>query len=160
MATVDSGNRVMRLLFQLHRWAYRRSRGRVGARFLGVPMLLLTTTGRRTGRPHTTALTYLKDGEHLVVVASNGGARQHPAWFLNLRASPHAQVQVGSMLYGVRASEAAGAERERLWTGMIQLYRGYRGYQARTARRIPVVILEPLSQPAPAVTTPQTTANV
>ena len=117
----------------------------MGGRLLGVPMLLLTTTGRRSGQPHTTALTYLTEGVHFVIVASNGGAPHHPAWLLNLRAHSEAQIQVGATPHHVRAREAAGAERERLWTRMVHLYAGYGGYQARTTRRIPVVILELVS---------------
>ncbi len=116
----------------------------MGGRLLGVPMLLLTTIGRRSGQPHTTALTYLTDGAHFVIVASNGGSPHHPAWLLNLRAHPEVQIQVGPTRHRVRAREAADPERQRLWTGMVQLYAGYGGYQARTTRRIPVVILEPM----------------
>lgn len=111
-------------------------------------MLLLTTTGRRSGQPHTIALTYLTEAAHYAVVASNGGAPQHPAWFHNLRAFPEAQIQVGSMVHRVRVREAVGAERERLWNRMVQLYGGYRGYQARTTRQIPVLVLEPMNQPS------------
>ncbi|HEX9532459.1 MAG TPA: nitroreductase family deazaflavin-dependent oxidoreductase [bacterium] len=138
--------RVMGLFWRFHRSVYRRSGGRFGGRVLGMPVLLLTTTGRRSGQPHTTALTYLTEGAHFAVVASNGGAPQHPAWFLNLRAFPQAQIQVGSMAHRVRARQATGDERERLWNRMVQLYAGYRGYQARTTRQIPVVVLEPMSQ--------------
>lgn len=136
---------MMRLISGLHRWVYRRSGGLVGWRLLGVPILLLTTVGRRSGQPHTTALTYLTEGNSFVVVASNGGARQHPAWFHNLRASPQAQIQVGSTRHQVQAREASGAERERLWNRMVQLYAGYRGYQGRTRRQIPVLILDPVN---------------
>src|SRR6266849_8139290 len=139
----------MGLFWRFHRSVYRRSGGRFGGRVLGMPVLLLTTTGRRSGQPHTTALTYLTEGAHFAVVASNGGAPQHPAWFLNLRAFQQAQIQVGSMAHRVRAREAAGAERDRLWNRMVQLYAGYRGYQARTTRQIPVVVLEPMSQRVP-----------
>ncbi len=140
---------MISLVWRLHRWVYRRSGGRVGGRLLGLPMLLLTTTGRRSGHPHTTALTYLTEGAHYAVVASNGGAPQHPAWLHNLRAFPEAQIQVGSTVYPVQAREAVGAERERLWNRMVQLYAGYKGYQARTTRQIPVLVLEPMSHPAP-----------
>ncbi|HEX4840992.1 MAG TPA: nitroreductase family deazaflavin-dependent oxidoreductase [bacterium] len=139
---------VISLIWRLHRWVYRRSGGRVGGRLLGVPMLLLTTTGRRSGQPQTTALTYLTEGTHYAVVASNGGAPQHPAWLHNLRAFPQAQIQVGSMVHRVHVREAVGAERERLWNRMVQLYAGYRGYQARTTRQIPVLVLEPINQPS------------
>jgi F420H(2)-dependent quinone reductase len=107
-------------------------------------MLLLTTTGRRSGRPHTTALTYLTDDARYAVVASNGGAPHHPAWYHNLRAHPEAQIQVGPMAYLVHAREAVGAEREHLWNRMVRLYAGYHGYQARTTRQIPVLVLEPM----------------
>jgi deazaflavin-dependent oxidoreductase (nitroreductase family) len=144
------------MLWQLHRWIYRRSGGRVGRRLFGLPMLLLTTTGRRSGQPHTTALTYLTEDAHYAVVASNGGAPQHPAWFHNLHAFPEAQIQVGSMVHRVHARESTGAERERLWNRMVQLYAGYRGYQARTTRQIPVVVLEPMSQRVPHTPSGQT----
>jgi F420H(2)-dependent quinone reductase len=140
---------MVSLLWRFHRWVYRRSGGRVGGRLFGMPMLLLTTTGRRSGQAHTTALTYVTEGTHHAVVASNGGAPQHPAWLHNLRAFPDAQIQVGPMVDRVRAREAVGVERDRLWNLMVQLYGGYRGYQARTRRQIPVVILEPMNQPGP-----------
>ena len=95
-------------------------------------------------RPHTTVLTYLTEDAHYAVVASNGGAPHHPAWYHNLRAHPEAQIQVGPIAYRVHAREAVGAERERLWNRMVQLYAGYRGYQTRTTRQIPVVVLEPI----------------
>src|SRR5712692_12093532 len=110
---------MISFLWRLHRWVYRLSRGRVGERLLGLPMLLLTTTGRRSGQLHTTALTYLTESAHYAVVASNGGAPQHPAWFLNLRASPEAQIQVGSIAHRVRARQATGDEHERLWNRMV-----------------------------------------
>jgi deazaflavin-dependent oxidoreductase (nitroreductase family) len=137
---------VISLVWRLHRWVYRRSGGLVGGRLMGLPMLLLTTTGRRSGQPRTTALTYVTEGVHYAVVASNGGASQHPAWFHNLRAFPEAQIQVGTVVYRVNAREAVGVERERLWNRMIQLYAGYRDYQARTTRQIPVLVLEPMSR--------------
>jgi len=108
-----------------------------------MPVLLLTTTGRRSGRPHTTALTFLSNGRNLVIVGSNGGAPQHPAWFLNLRARPQATVQIGKDRLVVRAHEAADEERDRLWIRAVQAYGGYSVYQSRTTRPIPVVVLEP-----------------
>lgn len=134
-------SRLAVLGWRLHRWLYRRTGGRIGGRIVGMPVLLLTTTGRHTGRPHTNPLTYLPHGDDLAVIASNGGARSHPDWFLNLRAHPAAYVQVGSRRFAVRAREAEGPEREALWARAVRRYGGYAGYQTRTRRRIPVVVL-------------------
>ncbi|HXF81602.1 MAG TPA: nitroreductase family deazaflavin-dependent oxidoreductase [bacterium] len=106
-----------------------------------MPVLLLTTRGRRSGQPRTNVLTYLPDGGALVVIASNGGAPRHPHWFLNLRAHPEAQVEIGGRRRSVRAREAEGPERDRLWALVVQRYGGYAVYQRRTRRRIPVVVL-------------------
>jgi deazaflavin-dependent oxidoreductase (nitroreductase family) len=106
-------------------------------------MLLLTTTGRKSGRRRTTPLLYLEDGGNLVVIASNGGNPTHPAWWLNLKSDPRAEVQVGRERRAVSAEEAEGEERERLWRAVVDVNRGYEGYQRSTTRRIPVVILRP-----------------
>jgi deazaflavin-dependent oxidoreductase (nitroreductase family) len=106
-------------------------------------MLLLTTTGRKSGRRRTTPLLYLEDGGNLVVIASNGGNPNHPAWWLNLKSDPHATVQVGRERRAVTAEEAEGEERERLWRAVVDVNRGYEGYQRSTSRRIPVVLLRP-----------------
>ena len=104
-------------------------------------MLLLVTVGRRSGRPHTTALTYLPYGPDTVVIASNGGAQNHPDWFLNLRAHPEVEVDLGRRRLPMRARETTGPERGALWARVVQMNRRYAGYQARTKRRIPVVVL-------------------
>jgi deazaflavin-dependent oxidoreductase (nitroreductase family) len=137
---------LTKFLWRVHRWGYRVSGGRLGGHIVGMPVLLLTTTGRRSGRPHTTALTYRREEKNLVIVASNGGARQHPAWYLNLNALPRAEVQIGRGRLFVRSREAIGPEYDRLWTRTVQAYRGYGVYQTRTARRIPVIILEPVEK--------------
>ncbi len=110
----------------------------------GAPVLLLTTTGRKSGRPRTTPLNYLQDGESKVIVASNGGNDQHPAWYLNLRAKPDVEVQVGRERKRARAEVAVGEERARLWPLLVQMYSGYGEYQKEMKRTIPVVILRPL----------------
>ena len=133
--------RAVAALWRMHRWTYRASGGRLGGRLLGMPVLLLTTKGRRTGRPHTTALLYFPEGRNVVVIASSGGSPAHPAWWWNLRAHPEGRIQIGR---GVRRREAEGPERERLWARVVRAYRGYAAYQARTSRRIPVVVLEPV----------------
>jgi len=112
----------------------------------GVPLvntLLLQTTGRKSHSPQTTPLIYGKDGAHFVVVASKGGAPQHPAWFLNLRDQPQVRFQVANKKYRGVARATAGAERERLFRMMAGLYPPYTDYQKKTAREIPVVVLEP-----------------
>lgn len=111
--------------------------------YANTPTLLLTTTGRKTGRQLTMPLIYGKDGDRYVVVASKGGAPQHPAWYLNLAADPQVEVQVAERKFAATARTAAGAERQRLWEMMSQVYPPYPSYQERTTREIPVVVLEP-----------------
>jgi len=127
----------------MHEFWYRLSGGLIGGRFGRIRMLLLTTTGRKSGRPRTTPLLYLEDDGNLVVIASNGGNPNHPAWWLNLKADPRAEVQVGRERRAVTAEEAEGEERERLWRAVVDVNRGYEGYQKSTSRRIPVVLLRP-----------------
>jgi len=122
-------------------WVYRRSGGRIGGKMFGAPVLLLTTTGRKSGRSWTVPLMYQVDRDRWVIIASNGGSRRHPAWWLNLRAHPDASVQVGRQTNAVTAVEMTGEERERLWRSMADMYKGYDGYAKKTTRRIPVVVL-------------------
>jgi deazaflavin-dependent oxidoreductase (nitroreductase family) len=127
---------------------YRATFGLVGHRFRGgPPFLLLDSVGARSGRRRTTPLVYLRDGADLAVIASKGGHPRNPAWFHNLRAHPDTTVQVGARRLAVRARVATEAERERLWPLALETYPGYADYQRRTARRIPVVILEPGGPP-------------
>ena len=108
-----------------------------------VECLLLQTIGRKSHSAQTTPLIYGKDGNGFVIVASRGGAPQHPAWFLNLRDQPEVRFQVANKKYRGTARIAAGAERTRLYAMMTGLFPPYRDYQAKTAREIPVVVLEP-----------------
>jgi deazaflavin-dependent oxidoreductase (nitroreductase family) len=126
-----------------HSVLYRLSGGRVGGHMGKAPVLLLTVKGRKSGKRRTTPLLYGRDGENLVVVASVGGAPSHPAWYLNLRGQ-EAEVLIGRERRPVRARDAAGEERERLWRQMVALYPSYDAYQRRTTREIPVVVLEPV----------------
>ena len=134
---------VMRMISGTHELWYRLSGGRIGGRLGHLPILLLTTTGRRSGRRLTTPLVYLPDGENLVIIASNGGSDRHPEWWLNLRAQPNTEVQVGPATRAVVASKAEGEERERLWRAVVELYHGYEKYRRMTSREIPVVVLTP-----------------
>jgi len=127
----------------IHRALYRSSGGRVGGKVWGLSILLLTTTGRKTGKARTNPLCFLPDGDALVVVASNGGMDWSPSWWLNLRAQPRATVQVGRAKRAVRAREATPEERVRLWAAVTSIAPGYLRYEQRTDRPIPLVILEP-----------------
>lgn len=108
-----------------------------------VPTLLLTTTGRKSGRELTLPLIFGRSGPDYVVVASKGGAPNHPAWYLNLQANPAVRVQVKADKFGARAHTASGAERDKLWKTMVQIYAPYEDYQKKTQRQIPVVVLRP-----------------
>jgi deazaflavin-dependent oxidoreductase (nitroreductase family) len=119
--------------------------GLVGGRFGHLPILLLTTTGRKSGRKRTIPLVYLPDGDNMVIIASNGGSDRHPDWWLNLKADPKAEVQVGPDIKPVIAEKARGRERERLWRAVTELYHGYDEYSRMTDREIPVVVLRPVA---------------
>ncbi len=108
---------------------------------VGMPVLLLTTTGRRSGKQRTTPLTFLRDGADLVLIASNGGADQPPDWWRNLQHNPRAVVQIVRNRSTVTARTASAEERERLWPVITATYSGYAKYQQRTTRQIPVVLL-------------------
>jgi deazaflavin-dependent oxidoreductase (nitroreductase family) len=120
---------------------FRANGGRVGGRFEGRPMLLLTTTGARTGRRNTIPLVYLRDGDRLIVFGSRGGAPTNPGWVHNLRADPTATVEVGAETFAVDAVETAGEERQRLFARQTQVSPVLAEYQRRTSRRIPVIAL-------------------
>jgi deazaflavin-dependent oxidoreductase (nitroreductase family) len=127
-----------------HTVVYRLTDGRIGHRFPGLaPVLLLDHVGARSGTHRTTPLLYVDDPPNVVIVASKGGYPSHPAWYHNLRAHPDATAQIGSERRAVRAREASPSERERLWPMAVATYSGYRGYQQRTDRVIPLMILEP-----------------
>lgn len=128
---------------RLHRWLYETTRGGVGKRLVDNDMLLLTTTGRRTGRPHTVPLLYLRAGDTLVVIASYGGRDRHPVWYLNLVATPEVEVQVRNERFKARARTADPEERASWWPQVVAAYGDYAVYQTRTERVIPVVLLEP-----------------
>jgi deazaflavin-dependent oxidoreductase (nitroreductase family) len=137
-------NLGFRILGGLHERIYRLTGGKVGGKAGKAPVLLLTTTGRKSGRPRTSPLLYARAGDNgYTVIASTGGAPQHPLWYLNLQANPVAEVTVGRETRKVRARDAQGEERERLWRSLADLYPGYDRYARRTSRRIPVVVLEP-----------------
>jgi deazaflavin-dependent oxidoreductase (nitroreductase family) len=125
-----------------HMQRYLETGGRDGHIWEGVPTLLLTTRGRRSGEPRTTPLIYGRAGERYLVVASRGGAPAHPDWYQNLAADPEVQVQVMADRFKARARTASASEKPALWKTMTSIWPPYDEYQARTTREIPVVVLE------------------
>jgi deazaflavin-dependent oxidoreductase (nitroreductase family) len=126
-----------------HVRVYRETGGERGYHWRGATILLLTTTGRRSGEPRTMPLIFRADADRFVVVASKGGWPEHPVWFSNLQADPDAEVEVLAERIPVRAAVAEGEERTRLWSLMNEDWPAYDEYQGRTDREIPVVILSP-----------------
>jgi deazaflavin-dependent oxidoreductase (nitroreductase family) len=120
---------------------FRANGGKVGGPFAGAPMVLLTTTGARSGTPRTTPLAYLPDGDRIVIFASKAGAPTNPAWYHNLVAHPEATVEVGGETRRVRAEVVTGAERDRLFAEQARRMPGFADYQAKTTRIIPVIAL-------------------
>jgi len=135
-------NKVVELFWKIHPSLYRWSGGRIGGEVMNLPVLLLTTKGRKTGTPRTKALMYLPKGDDFVVIASYLGEPKHPAWWLNLSADPDATIQIGKQSIAVRARETDGQERESLWQEVVARQGDYEEYRKRTDRRIPVVVLE------------------
>jgi deazaflavin-dependent oxidoreductase (nitroreductase family) len=125
-----------------HVRVYRETGGERGYDWRGTNILLLTTKGKSSGEERTTPLIYRTDGDRWVVVASKGGAPEHPDWYKNLQAEPTAMIQVKDAQIPVRAATAEGDERSRLWSRMTEVWPAYDGYQQRTAREIPVVVFE------------------
>jgi deazaflavin-dependent oxidoreductase (nitroreductase family) len=132
MATNDSNRQVIE--------EFRANAGRVGGNYEGRPLLLLTTTGRKTGRTHTTPVMYLADGGYCVF-ASKGGAPEHPAWYLNLVANPRVIVEVGTERFEAQATVVGPAERDALYRKQASLYSQFAEYERKTTRKIPVVRL-------------------
>jgi deazaflavin-dependent oxidoreductase (nitroreductase family) len=139
---------VLKSMNAVHRALLRVSGGRIGRDVGGMPVLELITTGRRSGAPRAVMLTSpLREGDAYVVVASRGGDDRHPAWFLNLRDDPQVMVAVrGGPRVAMRANVATAEERTRMWPQIAVRYRNYAGYQKRTRREIPLVLLRPVDQ--------------
>ena len=132
------------LLWNLHPHIYRASGGKVLGKLGDNQILLLTTKGRKSGQPRTKALAYLTYGDASVVIGSFAGGPNHPSWWLNLLADPSAKIQRGAEVLEVRAREAEGEEREKLWSEMTAIEDGFNTDQEWTKRKIPVVVLDPV----------------
>jgi deazaflavin-dependent oxidoreductase (nitroreductase family) len=144
MPWVDRNWALLTRLMGGHASVYRATRGLIGHRVPGLPeMLLLDHVGAKSGKRRTTPLVFGRDGENVILVASKGGYPKNPAWFHNLKTSPDTTIQIGSRRMSVHARVAEPQERERLWSLMVDVYRGYEGYRRRTEREIPIVVLEP-----------------
>ena len=120
---------------------FRASRGKTGNPMPGRPLLLLTTTGAKSGQLRTTPMMYIRDGDHLLVIASNAGAPTHPDWYRNLVVHPEVTVEVGNETFKATAIVTEGSERQRLWTRVVELYPFFADHQAKITRQIPVIVL-------------------
>ncbi len=137
--------RLIRFVTRLHEAIFRATGGRVLGRAAGMPVVMLTTTGRRSGRKHTCMLTTpARLGDGIVLVASYGGNDRHPAWFLNLQANPDVDVVMRDRSGPMRARVASREEKAALWPQVVAAYGDYAVYQQRTERDIPLVVLEPV----------------
>ena len=134
---------LIRAMSRTHGGVYRMSRGRLLGRVARMPVLLLTTTGRRSGRPRTAALTYFRDGADLVVIGSFGGSDLPPAWWLNLQRDPRGSVLIGGTTSKVTARAATAEEHDRIWPLATTTHPGYARYKERAGRPIPIVMLTP-----------------
>ena len=132
---------MARNVASLHEALYRSTAGMIGGWLGLMPVLLLTTTGRKTGEERTTPLTYLQDGDRVVLVASYGGDDRHPSWYLNLTANPQVKVTRGSRTDTMTARTASPQEKAELWPQVVRRFPGYAAYQRNTQRDIPLVIL-------------------
>nr|WP_198653700.1 nitroreductase family deazaflavin-dependent oxidoreductase [Actinocorallia populi] len=142
--------KILRVMSQANVFVYRRTGGRIGGRWRvgsafprGVPVCLVTTRGRKTGRPRTLPLLFLPDGDRVIIVASQGGLPKNPLWYLNIKADPEVLVQVGRVERRMRARTASPEERAELWPRLVAMYADFDSYQARAPREIPVVVCEP-----------------
>lgn len=148
-AMSSAQDRFIRAVNTVHRTVFTATEGRVAGRLMGMSVVKLTTRGRRSGQLRTTMLTSpVSDGENPVLVASYGGSPRHPDWFLNLQDDPDVEVMTRDFNGRRRARVATPEEKERLWPQITGKYRGYAGYQEKTTRNIPLVILEPAHGPA------------
>lgn len=135
---------LARVINRVHRTVFGVSGGRIGNRGMGMPVVQLTTTGRKTGKPRTVMLTSpVHDDNQVVLVASYGGDDRHPAWFVNLRDNPDVELTMEGKTRSMKARVASSDEKAELWPRVVAGYKGYAQYQTRTERDIPLVILEP-----------------
>ncbi|WP_078324685.1 nitroreductase family deazaflavin-dependent oxidoreductase [Mycobacteroides salmoniphilum] len=145
----EFAGKLIKWMTTVNVWLYQRTDGRLGGKWRvgaafpwGIPVLLLTTTGRKTGQKRLSALLYLTDGDRVVLVASQGGRDANPAWYLNLKANSSVTVQIKDNIRAMTAHTATDGERAYYWPKLVELYADFDTYQSYTTRKIPVVILE------------------
>ena len=135
---------LMKAALAVYIFLYRLTRGAVGGRMAGLQVLLLTTTGRKTGQLRTTPLGYFTQNGNYVVIASNGGADQNPAWFYNLKSNPQVTLQIGNKQVAANAEVVDTKKRKQMWADLVKMAPAYDRYTTRTKREIPLVILKPV----------------
>jgi deazaflavin-dependent oxidoreductase (nitroreductase family) len=142
--------RIIKTMSAVHTWLYRTSGGRLGRKWRvgsalrhGVPICLVTTTGRKTGQRRTVPLLHMADSDNVVLVASQGGLPSDPQWYRNITVDPHVDVEFGATTRAMHARTATAAERAVLWARLVDVYADFESYQSWTDREIPVVICEP-----------------
>jgi deazaflavin-dependent oxidoreductase (nitroreductase family) len=133
---------IVKRMSRLNTWLYRASGGKLGGRWThGEPIMLLTYTGRKTGRRYTKPLVYMRDGDSIVTVASKAGVSKHPVWYLNLEANPECEVELGREKLRMRARVADAEERARYWPRLVAMNPDFEMYRARTSREFPILLL-------------------
>lgn len=135
---------IFRLFISMFTWFYQRTDGKIGGQMQGLGVLLLTTIGRKTGQKRVTPLGYFEHEGAYVIIASNAGADHHPAWFHNLKSNPQVGLQIREKHLTAIAEPAEPALRQQLWDKLIKIAPGYKGYEKRTSREIPMVLLRPI----------------
>lgn len=136
---------MLKMMVAVLGFLYKVSGGKIAGTIQGLPVLLLTTTGRKTGKQRTVPLGFLDDGENYVVIASYAGQPQNPAWYHNLKSGGAASIQVGRKIMQVKAEVAGPEKKQELWARLVAIAPGYDNYQKQTTRDIPVVILHPIT---------------
>jgi F420H(2)-dependent quinone reductase len=138
------GDFAIKWMSRINTFFYRRNDGSgLGGNFQGIPVALLTTTGRKTGEPRVSPLYFHRDGDKVIVAASKGGSDKHPMWYLNLKADPKVKVQIKDEILDLTAREATEDERNLYWPKLVAMYPTYDDYQSWTERKIPLVVCEP-----------------
>ena len=137
---------MLKVMIPVYIFLYRLTGGAIGGQIQGLPVLLLTTIGRKSGQPRTVPLGFLRDGSTYVIIASYAGLPRHPAWFLNLESHPEATIQLKKRQMQVKAETANQEKKRELWARLMEVAPGYADYQKRTSRDIPMVILHPIDE--------------
>jgi deazaflavin-dependent oxidoreductase (nitroreductase family) len=134
----------LKLALSIYVFLYRLTSGAIGGKMSGLKVLLLTTTGRKTGQRRTTPLGYFEQEGNFIIIASNGGADTNPAWFHNLKSDPQVAIQIGDKQMAAQAEQAVPEKRKQLWAELVKIAPAYEQYTQRTKREIPMIILRPI----------------